>query len=103
MPDALRFVPGQFWQGQDEEISYVVNVGNWATAPTGASCTVWEGASNRSTSNLQNSTCAPTISGSLITTPCIVALRVGVDYRIEVMFQQGGEIYEGYFMVTGQT
>jgi len=104
MTNTLQFVPGQVYQGADEELSYTVNVGNWTTGPAAACCTVWEGASNRSASNLQSAGSAgPSISGSLITTPCLIKLRVGIDYRVELRFEQSGEVYEGHFMVAGVT
>jgi hypothetical protein len=104
MTDPLRFVPGQFWQGKDEEISYVVDVSNWASAPTAACFVIWENTTDRSASNLQSSASAgATISGNDITTPCIVKLRQGVDYRCELRFEQSGEAYEGYFMIRGRT
>jgi hypothetical protein len=104
MANVLQFVPGQLYQGSDEELSYTVNVGNWATTPAAACCTIWENGTDRGASNLQSSGSADaTISGCLITTPCIVQLRVGSDYRVELRFEQGGKAYEGYFMITGET
>jgi len=104
MADIRQFVPGQFWQGKDEEISYTVDVSNWASAPAAACFVIWEGTTDRSASNLQRAASAgPSISGVYITTPCLVKLRAGVDYRCELRFEQGGEAFEGYFMVTGRT
>ena len=104
MTDPLMFVPGQFSQGADEQLSYTVGVSNWTSAPTAACFTIWENGTNRSASNLQSAASAgPTISGTNITTPCIVSLRVGVDYRCELKFSQSGKVYEGYFILTGKT
>jgi len=104
MSDILRFVPGQFWQGQDEEISYTVDVTNWAGSPAAACFVIYEGTTNRSASNLKSAASAgPSISNADITTPCLVELRPGVDYRCELRFEQSGQAYEGYFVVTGRT
>jgi hypothetical protein len=104
MTNVLRFVPGQLYQGADEELSYAVTVTNWATTPAAACCTIWENSTNRSASNLQASASAgPTIAGAVITTPCIVNLRVGIDYRVKVRLEQSGKAYEGHFYVTGET
>jgi hypothetical protein len=104
MTDILRFVPGQFFQGTEEAKAYTANVGNLFTAPTAACCVIKEGTTDRSASNLQAAASAgPTISTCFIKTPCIVGLRVGVDYRVEIKFEQGGEVLERYFMVTGVT
>ena len=94
-------VPGQFSQGVDEELSYAVDVGNWATAPTGASAVVKIGASDVSSLILRSAASVPTISGSLITTPCLVGLSAGTDYRIELKFEQSAKLYECFFFVTG--
>jgi hypothetical protein len=104
MTNVLRFVPGQLYQGADEELSYSVNVANWTSAPAAACCTIWENSTNRSASNLQSSGSADaTIASAVITTPCIVALRAGIDYRVELRFEQSGKAYEGHFYVTGET
>lgn len=101
MPDLLRTVPGQFWQADDEEIAYPIDVGNWFAAPTSASTIILLNGTNVSTSNLRNATSAPTISGSIITTPCVVGLSPSQDYRLELSFEQSGEIRKCYFVVTG--
>jgi hypothetical protein len=105
MTNVTRFSPGQLYQAADDEKAYTVNVGNWFTAPTSASTVIWENGTNRSASNLSSgaTSTGATIAACFVTTPCIVALRVGVDYRVEVLVQQGGEILEGYFIITGVT
>jgi hypothetical protein len=95
--------PGQFYQGVDEEKSYTINVGNWFTAPTGASTVVKEGTVDRSASVLRSSGSLTSISGSLVTTPCMVNLTAGTDYRVEVKLEESGEILECFFFVTGET
>ncbi len=103
-----RCVPGQVYQGEDEELDYTVNVGNWTTAPTNASAVIKDSSgTDRSASNFQYSgslgaTCA-IISGSLITTPCIVSLTAGSDYRVEVKWNDSGEVKECYFNITAET
>ena len=104
MTNPLQFSPGQFWQGQDEVAPYTVNVGNWFAAPAAACTVIKEGTTVRSSSNFQSAASAgATISTCYVTTPCIVALRPGVDYRVEVMAESGGVVREGYFMLTGVT
>lgn len=104
MTNVLRFSPGQFYQGADEEISYVIDVSNWANAPTSASFTIWDGGTNRSGSLLSSSASGgATISGANVTTPCILNLTAGTDYRCELLVGQSGEVFEGYFILTGET
>lgn len=101
MPDVLRTIPGQFWQGDDEEFGYPIDVGNLFTAPTGASAVIFLSGSNVSTSNLRSSSSCPSISGSIVTTPCIISLSPSQDYRVELLVEQSGERKKCYFIVTG--
>lgn len=100
MTNTARFSPGQLYAASADEKAYTINVGNWFSAPDSASVVVWENGTDRSSSNLSG---AVAVAGSLVTTPCIVALRPGIDYRVEVRVQQGGEVLEGYFVITGLT
>ena len=101
MPDVMRTSPGQFWHADDEEFGYTVDVGNWFTTPTGASAILLLGGSDVSASNLRNATSAPTISGSIVTTPSVVGLSPHQDYRLELKVEQGGELKKCYFILTG--
>lgn len=99
-----QFVPGQYYQGVDEEKAYTIDIANWFTAATMASAVIFEGTTNRSASNFSSGagSTGATISACTVTTPCLVALRAGVDYRVEVLVQSGGEKLEGFFTVTGE-
>lgn len=101
MTSSRQFVPGQFEQGEDEQLCYIVDVTNWATAPTGASTVAKSGGSDVSVSVLRSSASATIVSGASITTPCLINLTASCSYRVEVKFEQSGKIYEGYFYVTG--
>lgn len=101
MTSIRQFVPGQFEQGEDEQLSYVVDVTNWTAAPAGASVVVKVGSSDVSASVLRSSGSAVGVTGASITTPCFINLASGSDYRAEVKFEESGLIYEGFFYVTG--
>jgi len=101
MPDVLRTVPGHFWHGDNEEFGYAIDVGNLFTAPTAASAIILLNGSDVGASNFRNATSAPTISGSIVTTPCIVGLSPSKDYRVELLVEQSGERKKCYFIVTG--
>lgn len=101
MTSTRQFVPGQFEQGEDEQLPYVIDVTNWTSTPTGASVVVKVGASDVSACVLQSSGSAVGVSGASITTPCFVNLTSGCDYRAEVKFTDNGKVYEGFFYVTG--
>lgn len=100
MPTRL-FVPGQFEQGEDEELPYIIDVANWTDAPVGACVVVKVNGSDVSACVLRSSGSAVGVTGASITTPCFVNLTSGCDYRAEVKFEQSGKIWEGYFCVTG--
>ena len=101
MPDLLRTVPGQFWQADSEEFGYAIDVGNWFAAPTGASAVIFLNGTDVSTSNLRSSSSCPSISGSIVTTPCVISLSPSQDYRVELLLEQSGERKQCYFVVTG--
>jgi len=104
MTKVMQFTPGQLYQGTDEQKSYTINVSKWFSAPTAACCRIWEGTTNRGGSNLQiASSASPGVTGTTVTTPCIIALRADVDYKVEIVVKQGGELLEGYFYLTGVT
>lgn len=98
-------VPGQVYQGVDEQKSYVIDVGNWFGTPTQASAVIFQGTTDRSASNFSSgaTSTGATISSCYVTTPCLVSLQAGIDYRVEVRIQQGGEVLECYFFVAADT
>ena len=103
MAEIRRCTPGQYYQGEDEQKSYTINVSNWFTSPTTASAVLFQGSTDVSASYLSISgSTGATISACTVTTPCIVSLSTGVDYRMEVMVEKSGERLECYFVVTGQ-
>jgi len=101
MTPTRQFVPGQFEQGEDEQLPYTIDVTNWANAPDSACVVVKVGGSNVSACVLRSSGSAVGVTGASITTPCLIGLTSGCDYRVEVKFEQSGKIWEGYFNVTG--
>ena len=101
MPDILRTVPGHFWQADDEEFGYPIDVGNLFTAPTGASAILLLDGVDVSTSNLRSSSSCPSISGSIVTTPSVVGLSPSQDYRLELLVEQSGEKKKCYLIITG--
>lgn len=101
---ARQTVPGQFYQGVDEELSYTIDVANWNASPQAASVVVKMNTTDVSTSVLRSATSNPTISGSAITTPCLIDLTAGCSYRVEVKFTDSdARIWETYFFVAGET
>ncbi len=102
MASIRQCVPGQFTQGEEEELPYTVNVGQWASTPVGASTVLKYNNLDVSASHLSISGSAPTISGIYITTPCLINLVAGNDYKLELKFEEAGKIYECFFHVSGE-
>ena len=102
MTSIRQTVPGQFYQGEEEELSYTVNVSTWASTPTGASAVLKFNGLEVSACNLRSSGSVATIAGVYITTPCLVGLAPGNDYKLELKFEQAGKIYECFFHVSGE-
>jgi hypothetical protein len=97
-------VPGQFYQGVDEELCYTLDTSNWTTAPQTASAVIKQGASDKSASLFRTSgSTGATVSACTITTPCIVSLASAVDYRVEIMFEDNvGKKFETFFFIKGE-
>ena len=98
MTDMLRCVPGQHWMGTRERRSFNVNVGAEIAAPIAACVVIKQSGSDLSASLLSGST---TISGCIITTPCIVDLSGATDYTVVVRFESTAASAQTYFVVTG--
>lgn len=99
MTKARQTSPGQFYQGKDEELPYTVDVSNWTSAPTAGCVVVTLNGSDVGTDVLSG---ASSISGSTITTACITSLSAAEDYRVDVRFEQDGDVWECYFFITGE-
>jgi len=101
MTSVRLFVPGQFEQGEDEELPYVVDFANWLVAPVAACVAISVNGSNLSASLLRSSGSAIGITGASITTPCVINVTSGCDYRVQVRAEQNGIAESGYFCITG--
>jgi hypothetical protein len=87
-------------QGEDEEIAYAFDVGNWGSNPSDVvvSAEVWSGGmwSDVSEDVLEGSV---EVEGNVITLPVVKNLVAGKAYRIYFMFTSGGMVYEPYLTI----
>ena len=104
MDDSTREFSGSpVWQGRNEEVSYPITTTNWGSSPTDVEAKLYSvsgGAYTDVTStNLSGS---PSVNGDVITTPVVKDLVAGTEYRMEVKFTSGSQIYEGFMRIYGQ-
>ncbi len=96
---------GSVEQGADESISYAFTMTNWGTvaASPAPTCTL----KNLTT----NTTCTSTkLSGSAslntttntITTPKVVSLEAGMQYRLTVVFTINSNLLSGFLDITAE-
>jgi hypothetical protein len=89
-------------QGVDEQIVYTITTTNWASSPSTPSLVVKDmsdGARDVSATVVSGST---TASGDVITCGTIKSLIEGHEYRAEVKFTVGSNIYETYFIIKAE-
>jgi len=100
MTTRREVVEGIQYQGVDEEIVYTVTTTNWGSSPTNPSVVVkQDGADVTSTVMPVNS---PSAAGDVITLSPLKSLTAGKEYRVEVQFQTGSNVWEPYFRVIGE-
>ena len=94
-----------FNQSPDEQVQYVLNVGNFSTTVSGTPVVekvVDIEAIDTDVKGTVVGTQAVTVSGTLITLPTLESLTIGKSYRVHVTHVNGGntvETYENHFIV----
>ena len=92
---------GVQYQGVDEEIVYTLTTTNWASNPTSPSVQVKESDGTDVTSTVMP-TNSPSVSGDVITLSPLKNLTEGKEYRVDVQFTTGSNVWEAYFRVIAQ-
>ena len=99
-PKDREIIGSPFYQGEDEYIVRSVTTTPWGSAPAAVSVVVKDiDGTDVSASVL---TGAPVVVGDVITLPALHSLTAGMEYRLEVKFTSGGNIYECWARVVGQ-
>jgi hypothetical protein len=91
-------------QGADEEIVYGLDVTNWGAAPTTTSAKIYSVADDGALTDA-TATCmtgSTSVGGNVITLPLIHTLTAGTQYRVEVKFTIGSNIFEAYFFIEAE-
>lgn len=88
-------------QGTDEQIAYSLTTTPWGSDPSSPSVAIYdESGTDLSLTNLSGSA---SVSGDVVTTPKVLGLTAGVRYRLEIKFTSGGNIYEAYAYIKGES
>ena len=95
-----QFKEHPLYQGEDEQIQYVLTTTPWGSSPTSPTVTMYNEAGTDVTStNVSGSASA---SGDEITTGTIKSLTSGTRYRMEIKFTCGSNVLEAWGYVYGQ-
>ena len=103
MPNRREVTSGRQPQGASEIQPWTVTTTAWGSTPTSPSVVAYDITDGSrllvSGSVLSGS---PSVSGDIITTPCILSLSPGHLYRFDVGFQTGGKTLWAYFVLEGE-
>lgn len=103
MADNIREVAeGRQYQGEDESISYTLDVSAVGSSPSSVSVVVKEAFTGTAVTATVMPTNSPTVASNIITLSPLKLLTAGVLYRVEVKYTVSGNILENYFEVMGQ-
>lgn len=98
--DDRRIVESPLYQGVDEQVAYQLTVTPWGSSPTSIAV-VLKDATGTDVSSTKLSGSA-TANGDVITTPKVISLVDGSQYRLEIKFTCSGNIFEAWVDIIGQ-
>jgi hypothetical protein len=94
-----RFL-GETWQGEDERISYTCDTTKWGGYQSGAVCTLKDSAGNDLSGSKLNGVVS--VNNNVITSPLVISLADGTDYRLEFKWVVAGLTLESYLIIHGE-
>jgi len=86
-------------QSADEELIYTIDVSNWGSNPSTSSAVAIDETTGSTVTTTVFPTNTPTESSNTITLSPLKLLTKGHNYRIEVKFTIGSNIFECFFRV----
>lgn len=81
-------------QGADEERNYVLDTTPWGGSPSSPVVKLFEGDDEDVSATKLSG--AASVNGNSITTPMVVGLDAGQEYRLEIQFTVEGRVEEAY-------
>lgn len=101
LPNAREVEEGTQYQGQNEEITYTVDVSSMGT-PSSPSATVYDTSDWSDVTSTVMPAGSASAAGAIITLPEIKSLDPDTVYRVFIEYTVGINIYENYFDLIGQ-
>lgn len=102
MPQRPReVIEGPQVQGEDETIRYHLDISQWASWPTDLSAKIYTAAGTDVTATHMTGTCY-LIDATTIALPYVHSLTAGEQYRVEVRFSEGAQVYEAFFIIQAE-
>lgn len=89
-------------QGVDEQIVYQFTTTNWGSSPTSITAVAKDNSDLSDVTSTVFPTNNPSASSDVISLSPLKTLTSGTDYRIEVKFTAGGNVFELWGLVHGE-
>ena len=84
-------------QGADEEIAYTLTTTPWGDSPSSVSVTAYDMSDSFAVVTADILSGSASTTSTSVTTPVVLDLVAGHNYRIEIKFTTGGNVLECYF------
>ena len=95
-----RIVESPLYQGEDEQVVYILTTTPWASDPSSPVVTIKDDDGEDVTADFTSGSASA--SGDVITTPTILDLVAGTQYRLEIKFTVDGNVLEAWADLRGE-
>jgi len=95
-----RIIESPIHQGEDEEITYALTTTPWESDPSSPVVTIKDADGEDVTADYTDGSASA--SGDVITTPTILDLVAGTQYRLEIQFTVDGNVEEAWADLRGE-
>jgi hypothetical protein len=100
MPRRLTVSGSPEQQRPDERVAYQITIDTSYASPSSPVCVLYDVTNSTDVTSTKLSGSAA-IVGQVLTTPLVIALVAGTDYRLELQFVSGGNTFEPYLIIKG--
>lgn len=98
--ESRRILESPIYQGEDEQLAYALTTTPWGSSPSTPVVTIKNAAGEDKTVDF--TTGSASISGDVLTTPTILDLIAGAQYRLEIKFTVNGNVEEAWGDLRGE-
>lgn len=96
-----RIIESPIHQGEDEQIAYTLTTTPFASDPSSPTVTIKDADGVDVTGDYTSGSAG--VLGDVITTPTILDLVAGIQYRLEIKFTVSGNVEEAWADLYGET